>query len=125
VVFLTTPLYDSGEQSTGALWPEDDPQRVQIDNALIRGIHGPGVSVFNLQGLLSPGGTYRADVAGIDMRCTDGVHLSVAAGEWLAPRLFPRLMYLGRLHQVASPAGSWPGPLPPPVPGWWHQLTCG
>ncbi len=35
VVFLTTPIYDTGEESDGSPWPEDDPARVEADNRLI------------------------------------------------------------------------------------------
>jgi hypothetical protein len=142
VVLLTTPAYDSGEQSTGQPWPEDAAQRVSIDNTLLRQAAGPvltreltsagtrasaqgPVSVFDLESLFTPGGHYRAAVGGATMRCTDGVHFTAAAGEWLAPRLFPQLATLARAHHAVSPVGSWLGAPPPAVPGWWSKLPCG
>ena len=128
VVLMTTPYYDSGQQPDGAPWPEDVPDRVTIDNSIIRrvaGTAGQGVRVFDLNALVSPDGGYSPDVNGIDLRCLDGVHFTAAAGEWLAPRLLPELAKLGKDHQVSSPGGSWPGPPPPAVPSWWKTVPCG
>jgi hypothetical protein len=140
VVLLTTPSYDSGEQGSGAPWPEDDPRRVAIDNALLTQVASAGslhtahtgaldnpgpVSVFNLESLFTPTGQYRSTVDGVTTRCSDGVHFTAAAGEWLAPRLLPKLASLGRTHQTSSPTGTWPGRPPAEVPGWWAKLPCG
>jgi peptidoglycan/LPS O-acetylase OafA/YrhL len=128
VVLMTTPYYDSGQQPDGAPWPEDVPDRVTIDNSIIRRVAGTadsGVRVFDLNALVSPDGGYSPDVNGVDLRCLDGVHFTAAAGEWLAPRLLPELAKLGKNHQASSPGGSWPGPQPPAVPSWWKTVPCG
>ncbi len=149
VVLLTTPYYDSGEQPSGAPWPEDDPSRVTTDNAIIGRVArasdtaahagastpdapvrageaaSPPVTVYDLGALVSPGGHFDQDVDGVDLRCSDGVHFTAGGGEWLARRLLPEVALLARPHREASPAGRWPSPLPPPVPSWWDKLPCG
>jgi peptidoglycan/LPS O-acetylase OafA/YrhL len=128
VVLLTTPYYDSGDQPDGSPWPEDDPTRVVTDNAIIhdvvRSIGSPSVTSFDLGALTSPGGHFDHDVDGVDVRCSDGVHFTAAAGEWVAPRLLPELVRLGRDHRQSSPGGRWPGMPPPVVPSWWPKLQC-
>ncbi|HXR27130.1 MAG TPA: SGNH hydrolase domain-containing protein, partial [Candidatus Baltobacteraceae bacterium] len=146
VVLLTSPYYDSGVQVSGAPWPEDDPARVAIDNHIIEtvgshaaaarlatadvpdvggGVTGAGaVSTIDLGRWLSPGGRYSADVSGVDVRCQDGVHFTVAGGEWVAERLLPQVVPMGRVHQEVSPSGTWPAPLPQPPPPWYAKLPC-
>jgi hypothetical protein len=127
VVLMTTPVYDSGEQGSGQPWPEDDPPRTASDNAVIlsaaRNLK-PHVVAFPLGSMLTPGNAYRDVVDGVTTRCVDGVHFTAAAGEWLAPRLFPQLVRLGAQHRSLSPAGEWPGPVPASTPGWWSKLSC-
>jgi peptidoglycan/LPS O-acetylase OafA/YrhL len=132
VVFLTTPYYDSGLQPSGAPWPENTPSRVTIDNSIMhqvaraadRGSPRPKVSVIDFGALVSPSGHYQADVDGVDLRCTDGVHFTPQGGRWVAPHLLPRLEALGAAHLAASPGGTWPGPALPPVPSWYSKLPC-
>jgi peptidoglycan/LPS O-acetylase OafA/YrhL len=150
VVLLTSPYYDSGTQVSGAPWPEDDPQRVNVDNGIIESVaagtaprSAPGVpagdgaatastgdgasgpvSVLALGNWISPGGQFSTDVGGVPVRCGDGVHFTVAGGQWVAARLFPRIVPLGRAHQSASPGGSWPTPLPQAPPAWYAPLPC-
>jgi peptidoglycan/LPS O-acetylase OafA/YrhL len=132
VVLLTTPYYDSGDVATGSQLPEDDPARVTIDNTIIRSAAqseglssgGANVSVFDLGGALSPQGHFTQDVNGVDMRCSDGVHITALGGEQLAGSLLPRLDALGRSHEQTSPQGAWSGPPPPTVPAWYGQLPC-
>jgi len=147
VVLLTTPYYDSGQQPSGAPWPETDPARVTIDNALIKRVAAaaearaggspptaattatpagtPKVSVLDFGSLASPGGHFQSVVDGVDLRCADGVHFTPAGGRWAAPYLLPELAALGRQHEAASPGGSWPGPALPATPSWYSELPCG
>ncbi|HVC71162.1 MAG TPA: acyltransferase family protein [Acidimicrobiales bacterium] len=151
VVLLTSPYYDSGVQVSGAPWPEDNPARVAIDNRIIEsvgsgaasaklasadvpdvgggvtgGVTGGGaVSAIALGRWLSPGGRYAADVGGVNVRCGDGVHFTVAGGEWVAARLLPQVVAMGRVHQSVSAAGTWPTVLPQPPPAWYAKLPCG
>jgi hypothetical protein len=147
VVLLTSPYYDSGVQVSGAPWPEDNPARVAIDNRIIDavaagtartvastsdavpdvggGVTGTGaVSTMALGRWLSPSGHFATDVHGVDVRCTDGVHFTVAGGEWVAARLLPQIVPMGRVHQSVSPVGTWPTPLPQAAPAWYAGLPC-
>jgi len=126
VVLATTPVYDSGEGANGSPWPEDDPARVPVINAIIRTVgrsSGPAVSVLDLGGLLTPGGRYLATIDGQRVRCRDGVHISLSGGQWLAPRVLPQLVRLGRHHQAVVGARVAVPPMPPP-PWWWSPLPC-
>ena len=129
VLLLTSPYYDTGEQPSGAPFPEDDPSRADRVNALIRSVarDSRGVaSVFDLGGMVSPGGSFQSVVDGVKVRCADGAHFTEAAGEWLAPKLFPQILELGAVHQRLSQTG--PPPLPPQapvVPTWMAKLSCG
>jgi lysophospholipase L1-like esterase len=140
VVLLTSPFYDTGVQPSGLPWPEDDPGRVTLDNQIIEsmaapaarprtglfsGITGSGnVTVIDTGTWLSPGGHYAVTVDGVAARCGDGVHLTVAGGEWLAKRILPVISLLGRAHQAASPTGSWPGDSALTPPSWYSELPC-
>jgi peptidoglycan/LPS O-acetylase OafA/YrhL len=129
VVFMTSPYYDSGTQSSGTPWPEDAPDRVNLDNATIRRVatssSAPGgVYVFNLNGVVSPGGRYSAAVDGVNVRCSDGVHFTTSGGIYVGLRLVPDLVALGQAHVSASPGGAWAGPLPPSTPSWYAKLPC-
>jgi len=87
------------------------------------GAHGQ-VAVFTLSSLVSPGERYDRQVHDVTMRCADGVHFTMAGGEWVAARLMPGLVTLGQAHHAASPSGSWPVALPQ-APSWWNSLPCG
>jgi peptidoglycan/LPS O-acetylase OafA/YrhL len=129
VVLMTLPYFDSGEQPSGTPFPEDDPARARLVNDVLRSVarSDPGsVSLFNLGALVSPGDAYAPVVAGVDVRCADGVHFTLAGGEWLAGRLLPTLVELGALHHDATPAAPGGSGVPPPVvPPWMAKLSCG
>jgi lysophospholipase L1-like esterase len=145
VILLTTPFYSSGLQPSGQPWPEDDPGRVTSDNQIIESLAGTNarplgptnshsrqrlfsgngkVTVIDSGSWLSPAGHFATTVDGVRARCSDGVHLTVAGGQWLAKRILPVISLLGRAHQVASPSGSWAGDLAPTPPSWYAKLPC-
>jgi lysophospholipase L1-like esterase len=127
VVLLTVPYFDSGVSGAGTPWPENNPLRVKIDNAIMRGVaktSSGNVSVFNLNALVSPDGHYSPTVGTVNVRCSDGVHFSQSGGIFVGMELAPELAALGQAHALASPRGTWPGPLPPPVPAWFSDLPC-
>ncbi len=132
VVLATTPYYDSGTAPTGAPWPEDDPSRVQVDNATMRevanttpaGTNGSRVYVFDLNAAVSPGATYSPTVGPVNVRCADGVHFTQSGGIFVGLKLAPELAALGQAHAGAAPGGAWPGPLPPSTPTWFSNLPC-
>ena len=153
VVLLTSPYYDTGIQPSGSPWPEDDPARVNIDNQIIQSMATPNagksasgkgrsgapksaqpvdqsllgtgkVTVLDVGAWLSPDGAFSDTVDGVQARCKDGVHLTVAGGEWLAKKILPVVALLGRAHQAASPGGSWSGDLALTPPSWYSELPC-
>jgi hypothetical protein len=135
VVLLTSPYYDSGAGPAGGSWPEDAPNRVQIDNSTMQQVAststtGAGtttdgkVYVFNLNTVVDPGNKYDASIGQVNIRCNDGVHFSASGGIYVGLRLMPDLVALGQGHAVASPGGAWPGTMPPSTPSWFSSLPC-
>jgi peptidoglycan/LPS O-acetylase OafA/YrhL len=131
VVLMTTPYYSSGTQPAGTIWPEDQPSRVVVDNQLIRQAAdsvttdgGHRVYVFNLGAMMSPGNQYAPIIAGVPVRCGDGVHFTQPGGVFVGLQLLPDLAQLGLAHQAASPGGAWPGHLPASTPKWFPKLPC-
>ncbi len=132
VVLMTTPLYNSGVSPAGTPWPEDDPARVAMDNAMMRqlaastpaGAYGSKIYVFDLNTVVSPGQKYSPSVGQVNVRCTDGVHFTRSGGIFVGLKLSPELVALGQAHATASPGGAWPGPLPPSTPTWFAKLPC-
>ncbi|WP_109469942.1 acyltransferase family protein [Mycolicibacter heraklionensis] len=88
VVVTTVPYSRYGERPDGSLWPEDNPERVDRWNTLLRReIAGRGaVTVMDLNKKLGPAGTYAAKVDGIKVR-SDGIHLTPEGVRWLLPWL--------------------------------------
>ena len=88
MVFLTAPCTDEGEQPDGAPWPEDNPARLAVYNKLVREVaaeHPTTDTAVNLFGAACPGGKFAGSIHGVAIRETDGVHFTVAGGEYLAP----------------------------------------
>jgi peptidoglycan/LPS O-acetylase OafA/YrhL len=88
VVVTTEPYNRRGEKPDGSLYPEDDPDRVDEWNTLLRRIVGQrqNVTVLDLNRKLGPNGAYTTKVDGIRLR-SDGVHPTPEAVEWLTPWL--------------------------------------
>jgi len=128
VVLLTSPYYDSTANSGGTPVPEDTPGRVTDYDHIIESVAkgSSAVTVYPLSQVIDPGHTYQGTVDGVAMRCSDGVHFSVAAGQVIAPGLFPELARLGRSTRLASSleATSTMVPVPPAVPAWYDKLQC-
>ncbi|OBI46014.1 hypothetical protein A5707_22265 [Mycobacterium kyorinense] len=82
------PYSRQGEKRDGSLHPEDQPERVDQWNALLRRTIGQraGVGILDLNKKLCPEGVYTAKVDGIPVR-SDGVHLTAEGVEWLIPWL--------------------------------------
>ena len=132
VVLLTTPYYSSGTSPSGTPWPEDDPARVEDDDAIMRAVArstapGPAgnmVFVYDLNALVSPGRHFAATVGEVNVRFADGVHFSRSGGLFVGVRLVPDLVALGQAHAASSAGGAWPGRLPPSTPRWIPSLPC-
>jgi peptidoglycan/LPS O-acetylase OafA/YrhL/lysophospholipase L1-like esterase len=127
VVFLTVPYFDSGVSGAGTPWPENNPFRVVLDNAIMRSVAeaaSGNVFVFDLNALVSPSGHYSPAVGSVNVRCDDGVHFSQSGGIFVGAELAPELAALGQAHARSSPGGKWTGPLPPSTPPWFSRLPC-
>ncbi len=112
VVLMTAPCFDSGEQPDGQPWPEDSPGRLSLYNQMVREVaaeHPTTVRLEDFGAMLCPGGVFSTTVDGVQLRDGDGVHIvpTSAAGQWLAARLLPEVVQLGRLqmsgHDLPSP----------------------
>ncbi|MDX1885123.1 acyltransferase family protein [Mycolicibacterium sp. 120270] len=88
VVVTTTPYNRRGEQPDGSLYPEDEPDRIDAWNALLRRVVGTrrNATVLDLNEKLCPDGYYTNRVDGIKMRM-DGLHPTPEAVRWLTPWL--------------------------------------
>nr|WP_082962165.1 acyltransferase family protein [Mycobacterium sp. 852014-52144_SCH5372336] len=88
VVVTTEPYNRRAEKRDGSLYPEDDPDRVDDWNALLRSAvkYRSNVTVLDLNRKLGPNGGYTNWIDGIRIR-SDGVHPTPEAVEWLTPWL--------------------------------------
>jgi len=88
VVVATVPYSRRGEKPDGSLYPEDQPERVNQWNVLLRRTIGqrPNTGVLDLNRRLCPNGVYTGKVDGIQVR-SDGVHLTPEGVKWLTPWL--------------------------------------
>jgi peptidoglycan/LPS O-acetylase OafA/YrhL len=88
VVVATVPYSRGGEKPDGRLYPEDQPDRVNQWNTMLRNTvsHHPNVQILDLNKKLCPDGVYAAKVDGIKVR-SDGVHLTPEGVKWLTPWL--------------------------------------
>ncbi len=88
VVVATVPYSRGGEKPDGRLYPEDQPDRVNLWNTMLRNTvaQDGGVQILDLNKKLCPDGVYTAKVDGIKVR-SDGVHLTPEGVKWLTPWL--------------------------------------
>ncbi|MCK0172789.1 acyltransferase family protein [Mycolicibacterium sp. F2034L] len=88
IVATTAPYNRRAEQADGTLYPEDEPERADDWNELLREVAKPrrNVTVLDLNEKMSPRGYYTTRTDGIRMR-SDGVHPTPEAVEWLTPWL--------------------------------------
>ncbi len=91
VVLCTAPYFLGLEAPGGGTYPENQPARVDEWNAIVRAAvaRHPGVTLFDLNALVSPGGQYASTVGGVVVRSSDGVHFSDSAGAIVGPALLP------------------------------------
>ncbi|MFB0619238.1 SGNH hydrolase domain-containing protein [Streptomyces sp. AGS-58] len=89
----TEPYNHRGERPDGGVWPEDQPQRVDHWNRLLRQVAGRRrgtVGILDLGRRLCPQGTFTWQVDGVQVR-SDGVHLTPEGVRWLQPSLVSRI----------------------------------
>ena len=83
-----THIDDPRRRADGRLYPEDQPDRVNQWNTMLRNTvsHHPNVRILDFNKKLCPDGVYTAKVDGIKVR-SDGVHLTPEGVKWLTPWL--------------------------------------
>ena len=112
VLVSTAPCFSSGEQPSGAPWPEDDPERLSAYNRLARAAVAASAghaALLDLGAMVCPSGTYHQSIGGITVRAPDGVHYpfyavfdpdaeapdtlaqTEAFGRWIMRRIMPAL----------------------------------
>ena len=111
VVLFTMPYIDpSQRQPDGLAWSENSPARARAYNALVARVaraQKPGeVTVLDLNKMLSPDGTYTPTVGGVQVRYTDGIHVSVAGGVLLQRQILPEVDRIGMEDETAAKAGA-------------------
>jgi peptidoglycan/LPS O-acetylase OafA/YrhL len=105
MVFLTAPCTNEGEQPDGAPWPEDNLKRLDIYNQLVRQVaaeYPTTDSVVDLFAASCPGGRYSTSIHGVAVRRSDGVHFTVAGGQYLAPLIMPPIVAAGKAQAAAT-----------------------
>jgi hypothetical protein len=113
-MLLTAPCEDSGEQANGQPWPEDSAtRRLEFDRILqqVAKAHPHDVEVDDFGAEVCPGGTFQRVVDGVTIRTPDGIHFPYNAtlgptgptAKWLAWKLFPEAVRIGRLQMAGKP----------------------
>jgi hypothetical protein len=111
VVLFTMPYVDpSQRQPDGLAWSENSPARVRAYNALVASVaraQAPGeVTVIDLNKMLSPQGTFTPTIGGVQVRYSDGIHISLAGGVWLQRQILPEVDKIGMEDEAAAKAGA-------------------
>jgi peptidoglycan/LPS O-acetylase OafA/YrhL len=94
VVLLTAPYTHRWEKPDGSLYPEDQPERVDAWNRLLRDVaarHPDTMTVLDLNKRACPDGTFTWRIGNLRIR-SDGLHFTPeGVQEWIAPWLVPQL----------------------------------
>jgi len=99
MVFLTAPCTDEGVQPDGQPWPQDSPARRAVYDRLAEQVaaeHPSTDSVIDLNAAVCPNNQFAAQVDGVTIRTSDGVHFTDAAGPVVARAIMPELLAAGR-----------------------------
>jgi hypothetical protein len=106
VVLLTMPYVDPpSAQPDGEPWPENSPSRVQAFNNVLADVaahESHGVSLVNLNQLLSPDGVYTTTLHHQTVRWPDGIHVTVQGGELLQRDILPVVARIGLADEAAA-----------------------
>ncbi|MDZ5443876.1 acyltransferase family protein [Micromonospora sp. 4G57] len=92
VTLLTAPYTHRAERPDGGLWPEDDADRVDAWNRLLRAAaERHGATVLDLNRRVCPDGRFTWEAGGVRVR-SDGLYFTPeGVQEWIAPWLLPQL----------------------------------
>jgi len=106
VVLFTMPYVDPrNRQPDGDPWSENDPARARAYNALVAEVaraEPAVVSVIDLNRMLSRDGGYAASLDGVDVRTSDGIHITLAGGELLRRQILPAVDRIGVEDEAAA-----------------------
>ncbi|HXX90990.1 MAG TPA: acyltransferase family protein [Acidimicrobiales bacterium] len=96
IVLVGVPTTDSVPFPDGSPAPENDPARHAAMNALLRTAAAThrGVTYFDLDRVVSPGGVYTPTVHGQTCRWADGEHFTVFCGQLTQRTLLPLVDHL-------------------------------
>jgi len=92
VILFTMPYVDPAEAPDGSTYPENQPSRADAYNALVRRVAAANpntVTVYDLNKVLDPDGHFTSEVDGVNVRWSDGIHISLTGGLWLRPKILP------------------------------------
>jgi len=107
VVLFTMPYVDPPtRRPDGEPYAENTASRARAFNVLVDHVAAQWphrVTVINLNALVDPSGHFQRVVDGVVVRWSDGVHITVAGGDWLQPSILPTV---ARLGLAAAPAVS-------------------
>jgi peptidoglycan/LPS O-acetylase OafA/YrhL len=108
VVLFTMPYLDVPEEAPdGSPYPEDQPGRVDAYNALVERVsRRTGAHVVDLNALLDPSRRFAATIDGVDVRWSDGIHITANGGQWLQPRVLPTVDRLGLEARLSASSRS-------------------
>ncbi len=110
VVLLTMPYINpSDRQPNGQPWAENTPGRARLYNQLVMKVARADpkeVTVVDLNKLLSPRGVYTSVVHNVRMRWTDGIHVTIAGGEYLQRNILPVFDRIGLQAEAAVAAAT-------------------
>ena len=115
VMLLTAPCNDTGEQPNGLPWPEDTAGRRLAYAGILGQVaaeHPENVEVYDFGAQVCPGGKFESVVDGVRIRLPDGIHFPrdpatdgpvLPTAKWLAWKLFPEAVRVGRLQMAGTP----------------------
>jgi peptidoglycan/LPS O-acetylase OafA/YrhL len=99
-VLLTAPYTRRAERRDGSLYPEDEPERVDAWNRLLRRVaeeHPQTVTVIDLNRRVCPDGEFTWSIDDLRIR-SDGLHFTEeGVRRWIAPWLMPKLISIAVL----------------------------
>ena len=108
VVLFTFPyIHPPQESANGTPFTESLPSRADAYNKLVEQVgraHPGVVTVVDLNKMLDPHGHYAAKLDGATIRWNDGVHVTIAGGELLQPKILPTVAALGLSAHLVSTA---------------------
>ncbi len=88
VLLATTPCYHMREKADGT--QVDETAAVARFNQIVREVAAdhPGTGVLDLYSDVCPGGQFEGARGGVQLREDDGIHITPAGGQLLAPAIF-------------------------------------